>query len=157
MHAQFDPLAFDQDDPSFALAVAPVLDLIDFKTLLIPSVAFTFPIAWATITGASITWAAQAGTLLVLATLHPSPNAVQTGSTWVRAQLDGVSLTPVFNVDDIVPFQYHEIPVITTGPIAAGNRTVRLQGQAADANRVFLDPGGGRLTVIVFPTAMIAP
>lgn len=131
--------------------------MIDFKTVEGPNVDFSIPVGYTDIPGITITWAAQAGTLLVIASLTFRNLGLVDEKFNALSLLDGAPVPPPTGTPiHVHTLHYDNITFHRRAIIAAGNHTVKLQATALAIDEGLVMAHSALLTCIVFPPAMIA-
>lgn len=150
-------LYLDDDFLGAIAAAGVIMPQIDFKTTAFPGADWQVPVPDTDIPGATLTWAAQAGKLLVLLHLNFNIAMATPSRCVVKAYLDGTLILPVTFCNGSVGGAYQTITALLKADIAAGNRTLHLHAMDIGGNRGWFETNTGRMTCVVFPTAMIVP
>jgi len=150
-------LYLDDDFTGAIAGAGPIMTQIDFKTTTFPGADWQLPVPETDIPGATLTWAAQAGKLLILLHLNFGAAMAVPSRCVVRPYLDGALITPVVFFNGETSGGYNTMTAILKADVAAGTRTVKFRALDIGGNRGWFETNMGRMTCVVFPTTMIVP
>jgi hypothetical protein len=152
-------LYLDDDFTGAILADADTMSQIDYHAVPGPTAQWSVPNAYTDVPQLTITWTAQAGKLIALATICFTNATGTFTAAMLKVLLDEVMLSPNAMYQTVPGVHSAVITGAFGADIAAGIHTLKVQARALANNLLIISaaPANARLTAIVFPTSMIAP